>query len=81
MKFSALNLLVLTAIVAILSAAIGQFGIEVGVMVLFLAISNVVIAIRFYLAFKTGEPNVAWTVFSACIIYPLTIVLVHGVWS
>ena len=81
MTFSVFNLLVLTAIVAIVSAAIGQFGVEVGVMVLFLAVANAVIAIRFYRRYKTGEPELAWTVFSACVIYPLTIVLIHGVWS
>ena len=81
MKFTVLNLLVLTALVAVVSAAIGQCGLEVGIMVLFLTMANATIAIRFYRRLTTGKPDLAWTVFSASVIFPLTIVLVHGLWS
>ena len=79
MKFSILNLLVATALVAIVSATVGKLGVEVAVLVIFLMVANVVITARFYLAYKTGEPDVAWTVLSACVVYPLTIVVARGV--
>jgi len=80
MKFSVLNLLVLTAMVATVAAAVGQFGVEVGSMVLFLGAANITIAIRFWRGFKTGDPDLAWTVFSACVICPLTLVMIYRLW-
>ena len=81
MKFTIQNLLVVTFLVAIVAATVSKFGFEIGFVMLFLAVAHVVIAIRFYLGLKKGEPELAWTVVSACAIYPLTAVLVYKLWS
>jgi len=81
MTFSIRSLIVATSVVAIVVAAVSQFGFEIAIIMLFLAQAHVVIAIRFYLGFKKGEPELAWTVVSACAIYPLTAALVYKLWS
>ena len=79
MKFTIGNLLVFTAVVAVVVAAIARLGLEVGVLALFLGVANVVIVMRFYAAFTEHDTNIAWTVASACVIFPLTMLLIFGV--
>ena len=79
LKFTIGNLLVLTAVVAVVVAAIAQLGLEIGILALFLGVANVVIAMRFYAAFTEHDTNIAWTVASACVIFPLTVLLFFGV--
>ena len=79
LKFTIGNLLFLTAVVAVVVAAIAQLGLEVGVLALFLGVANAVIAGRFYAAFTERDTNTAWTVASACVIVPLTVLLFFGV--
>ena len=81
MRFTVRNLIVVTSLVAVVAAAVSRFGHEIGLIVLFLALANVVIALRFYLGFTKGEPDLAWTVVSASAIYPLTAVLLYKLWS
>ena len=81
MTFTIRNLIVLTSLVAIIAAVFSRFGHELGFIMLFLALANVVIAIRFYVGFKTGEPELAWTVVSASAIFSLTAILVYKLWS
>ena len=79
MKFTIGNLLVFTAVVAVVVAAIARLGLEVGVLALFLGVANVVIVMRFYAVFTEHDTNIAWTVASACVIFPLTMLLIFGV--
>ena len=78
-KFTIGNLLVFTAVVAVVVAAISRLGVEVGVLALFLGVADVVIVIRFYAALTEHDTNIAWTVAAACVIFPLTILLFFGV--
>ena len=57
LKFTIGNLLVLTAVVAVVVAAIAQLGLEIGILALFLGVANVVIAMRFYAAFTEHDTN------------------------
>ena len=59
LKFTIGNLLFLTAVVAVVVAAIAQLGLEVGVLALFLGVANVVIAGRFYAAFTEHDTNLS----------------------
>ena len=81
MTFTIRNLIVATSLVAVVAAVISEFGFEAGFIMLFLAVANIVIAIRFYLGFKNGEPELAWTVVSASAIFPLTAILIYKLCS
>ena len=79
MKFTIGNLLVLTAVVAVVVAVVARLGLEVGVLALFLGVANVVIIMRFYAALTEHDTNIGWTVASACVIFPLTILLIFAI--
>ena len=70
----------ITTVVAIAAAAMGHLGFEKGVLLLFLVIADVVSVVRFYSFLNDGEPDIAWTAFTAAVTFPLTIVLVVGEW-
>ena len=78
-KFTIGNLLVFTAVVAVIVAAIARLGIEVGILALFLGVADIVIVMRFYAARTAHDTNIAWTVAAACVIFPLTMLLIFGV--
>jgi len=81
LKFSISNLLVLTAVVAVVVATIARLGLEVGTLALFLGVADAVIVTRFYAALTEQDTNIGWTVASACVMLPLTVLLIFGVIS
>lgn len=78
MKFSVRALLVLTTVVAIVTAAITALGLEVGIVALFLGTANASILTRLFLSKKKlDETEVGWLTFAWIVVGSLTIAMLH----
>jgi len=78
-RFSIRALLFLTAVVSIVVAAITNWGIEVGILALFLGCANIAIFVRLFLKDKADSQSpIGWLVVAAVVVVPLTCLMIFG---